>query len=135
MAAQLRWPIGSIAFASAFLVSILDVVGATGAARAADCLTAPGSSGPANSHWYYRTDRTAQHKCWYLRPADGSAPQQDAVKTTQSASAADPYSLAKFKDFLAGRGDTNLSDTDVAELYAEFQVWRQRPENQANERQ
>jgi hypothetical protein len=128
MATQIRLPVHSIAFASAFLVSIVGVIGTAGTARAADCAAAPGPSAPPDSHWYYRTDRTTQRKCWYLRSASLS---QEAVKPTQSASAATTYSLGSFKDFMAQRGNANLSDKDVEQLYAEFLEWRRRPENSA----
>jgi hypothetical protein len=134
MAGQIRLPIGSIAFVAAFLVAILSAVGSAGAASAADCLTAPGSSAPPNSHWYYRTDRTTQRKCWFLRALDGSS-SQGAVTTTQSAAAAVTYSLADFKDFMAQRGNADLSDKDVEQLYAQFLEWRRRPENSGQDRQ
>lgn len=132
MAAQIRLPISAIAFVSAFLVSIPGLIEAVGTARAADCLAAPDSSAPPNSHWYYHTDRTTQRKCWYLRAVTGSPPQGD-VETTQSVAAA-TYSLEDFKDFIAQRGNANLSDQDVKQLYAEFLAWRRRPANTAEER-
>jgi hypothetical protein len=152
MAVQLRSPIGPIAFVSTFLVSIFSAIGPTGIAHAADCLTAPGPSAPPNSHWYYRTDRTQQRKCWFLRsdngPSQGQAQgqaqeqaqgqvqeqaqeqvQEQAVQTTQSVPAAEPYSLARFKNFMAHRGSGNLSDKDVERLYAQFLAWRRDPAN------
>ena len=53
MPAQLL-PIGTIAFPS-FLASGLGVSVAAKIAFAADCLTAPSSAAPPNSHWYYRS--------------------------------------------------------------------------------
>jgi hypothetical protein len=128
MATQIRLPSHSIAVVSALLVSIMGVIGPAGNARAAACVTAPDSAAPPNSHWYYRTDRTTQHKCWYLRSAN-PAPEQDAVKPAQSTLAATTYSLGDFRDFIAQRGNANLSDKDVEQLYAEFLEWRRRPEN------
>jgi hypothetical protein len=43
-------------------------------ARADDCLTAPKSSAPESGHWYYRTDRETQRKCWYLRAEQSGGP-------------------------------------------------------------
>jgi hypothetical protein len=138
MAVQLRSPIGPIAFVSTFLVSVFSAIGPTGIAHAADCLTAPGPSAPPNSHWYYRTDRTQQRKCWFLRsdngPSQGQAQEQaqvqeQAIQTTQSVPAAEPYSLARFKNFMAHRGSGNLSDKDVERLYAQFLAWRRDPAN------
>jgi hypothetical protein len=131
MAREPRSSTRSIPFVSAFLVSILGVVAPSGTARAADCLTAPDSSTPSNGHWYYRTDRTTQQKCWYLRGANAGAQEAD-MKTAQAASAAAP-SLGSFRDFMAQRGNANLSDQDVKQLYAEFLEWRRRPEQRGKE--
>jgi hypothetical protein len=68
MSAQLR-PIGIIAFASALLAFGVP----TNIAFAVDCLTAPNSPAPPNSHWYYRTDRTQEHKCWHLQTDNGQS--------------------------------------------------------------
>ena len=69
-------------------------------ARADDCLTAPNSTTPQGSHWYYRMDWANQRKCWYLR-APGEASQQraqrvrpDAASTAQSTPAPDAGSPA-----------------------------------------
>lgn len=43
-------------------------------ARADECLTAPTGKTPQGSHWYYRTDRVHNRKCWFVR----SEPQQAA---------------------------------------------------------
>lgn len=146
MVAQFRLSIGSIAFISALQVSILGIASLPGPARAEECLTAPGPSTSPNSHWYYRTDRAQQRKCWYQRGADGApqgaaqgtaqgAAQDDSVNTTQSVSGASADSLASFKAFIAQRGLTNLSDAQVQQLYGEFLQWRRRPENVAREHQ
>ncbi len=134
MVAPIRLSIGSIVFVSALHVSILGVGGLARPAHADECLTAPGPSASPNTHWYYRTDRAQQRKCWYQRGADGAS-QDDAVKTTQSVSGASADSLAQFKTFIAQRGMTNLSDAQVEQLYGEFLAWRRRSENVARERQ
>jgi hypothetical protein len=138
MSVQIRPPIGSFAFVPALLVATSLGVGVpASAARAVDCLTAPGSSTPQNQHWYYRIDRAQQRKCWYLRAANGPSqqgPMQTAGeappgKPSQSLSTAAPYSLASFKDFMAYRGSTNLSDKDIEKLYAEFLEWSRHSKN------
>jgi hypothetical protein len=51
------------------LVTILSTAQTSLAEPAADeCKTAPGSSAPPGSHWYYRVNRTDQRHCWYLGP-------------------------------------------------------------------
>jgi hypothetical protein len=125
MTALMRTRIGSILLISGLLVM------SASTARAVDCLAAPNSSAPKSSHWYYRTDRTQQRKCWHLDAANQSS-QQAAVQTAREAPPANPsasspaespYSLENFKDFLAQRGSTNLSDKDVEKLYVDFLEW------------
>ncbi|GEM_PF-5791797 len=123
MSVPMSRPIGTIAFAFALLASSLLLSVLANAARAADCLAAPNSAAPANSHWYYRTDRAQQRKCWYLRAANDGAPQN-----MQAAHEASPNSLASFKDFMAERG-TKMSDHDVEQLYTEFLAWNRRAKN------
>lgn len=36
-------------------------------AAADTCLAAPNSAAPNGQHWYYRSDRATQRKCWFLR--------------------------------------------------------------------
>jgi len=47
-------------------------------ARSDDCLTAPNSPAPAGKRWSYRTDRSTQRKCWYLRAAGERTQHTDA---------------------------------------------------------
>jgi hypothetical protein len=134
MSAQISRPIGSIAFVSVLLASGFGVSLPTSTAHAADCLPAPNSPSPQNSHWYYRTDRSQQRQCWYLRAADGPSqqvPEQTAsgAPPANSVRAASSFSLASFKEFMTHRGSTNLSDKDVEKLYAEFLVWNSHANN------
>ena len=63
-------------------------LGLPNSARAEDCLAAPDSSAPQGSHWYYRTDRASQQKCWHFRaPGDGA---QDATAATSEAAPSAP---------------------------------------------
>src|ERR1700732_2255263 len=132
MSAQLR-PIGTIAFASAFLTSVLGVSVPANIAFAVDCLTAPNSPAPPNSHWYYRTDRTQERKCWHLRtdngPSEQGAVREAPAKPSQSVAAGGPYAGPGFKGFVAGDGGAKLSDQDVEKLYAEFLEWKRRAKN------
>jgi hypothetical protein len=137
MSVQIPRPIGTIAFATAHLALGLASSAPANKAFAVDCLAAPNSAAPSNSHWYYRTDRTQQRQCWYLR-ADNEPSQQSAVqvagetsptKLSQSMPAAGPHSLANFKNFMAQNVGAKLSDRDVEKLYAEFLEWSRRAKN------
>jgi hypothetical protein len=33
-----------------------------------DCVAKPNFAAPQGSHWYYRVDRTANRRCWFLGP-------------------------------------------------------------------
>jgi len=128
MSAQIPRPING--FTLLLLAGGLALTLADHAAVAEDCLKAPNSSAPANSHWYYHTDRTQQRQCWYLRTSNDPS-QPGAVPTTADAAIAPsshsvspaPYSLASFKDFMAQRGGAKLSDQEIEKLYAEFLEW------------
>ena len=93
----------------AVLFATLAVTLAVGAANAADdCVTAPSGDAPQGSHWYYRTNRATNTKCWYLgqngavRPAHAA---RNAVETvghaapaTQAGAAPAPSSEAANRD-------------------------------------
>ena len=121
MPAQLR-PIGTIAFAS-FLASGLGVSVPAKIAFAADCLTAPSSAAPPNSHWYYCTDRTQDRKCWHLQ-TNGSPPEQAPAKPSKAVAGA-----SSFKDSVTQHAGAKPSDQNVETLYAEFLEWRRRAKN------
>ena len=129
MSAQTMRPTRN-AFAAMALVWGLAFSVSSNSAVAGDCLAAPNSPAPANSHWYYRTDRTQQRQCWHLRATNEpsqlaavpSAPDAAIAAPSQSA-AAGPYSLASFKDFIAQRGGAQLSNQEIERLYAEFLEW------------
>ena len=50
-------------------------------------------------------------------------------KHAQQASADDQASFAKFRDFMAQQGRANLSQEELANLYAQFQEWSRRAKN------
>ena len=69
------------------------------AQAAAACNAAPKPAAPAGSHWYYRTDRAAGRKCWYLA-AQGSkgriaAPRVAATPDTDEDADTDTSATAK----------------------------------------
>ena len=135
MSAQFR-PIGAIAFASALLASGLGLTVPADIALAVNCLAAPNSPAPANSHWYYRTDRTQDRKCWYLRTDNGSSEQgavqavrEAPAKPSQSVAASGPYAGPGFKDSVAQHTGAKLPEQDVEKLYAEFLEWKRRAKN------
>jgi hypothetical protein len=64
------------------------VFGVPDTASADNCLTEPNSSAPQGSHWYYRTDRANQRKCWYFRAPGEQAQQGTAQAIAEAAPAA-----------------------------------------------
>jgi hypothetical protein len=51
------------------MVFIALTIRAGGAESAGDdCVAKPNSAAPQGSHWYYRVDRTANRRCWFLGP-------------------------------------------------------------------
>jgi hypothetical protein len=80
---------GSIAVVAALLMSGV-CVGVPNSARAEDCLTAPDSSAPQGSHWYYHIDRASQRKCWHFRAPSDPAQDATAAKSEAAPSAQSP---------------------------------------------
>lgn len=81
MSPQILGPVRPIALLGVFLVSTAGAGLTTQAAYAKECLTAPKAQTPKGGHWYYRTDRVLNRKCWYLRVADQPAqPKADATQ-------------------------------------------------------
>src|SRR5580704_10200536 len=55
---------------------------ASRAARAGDdCLAAPNAGAPQGSHWYYRLDRAAHRKCWYVGAQGAKVRRAAAART------------------------------------------------------
>src|SRR5438876_2749162 len=50
-----------------------------------DCISKPNSTSPQGSHWYYRVDRAANRRCWYLGPEGMKVRQAAAPKRISSA--------------------------------------------------
>src|SRR5215510_14687812 len=50
-------------------------------ASAAECLGAPNAQSGPGTHWYYRTDRTTNQRCWYLKDVSGSSPSRPASES------------------------------------------------------
>ena len=111
MSSRIRRSIGSATFVCALLVPSLGA----GAQNVGNCLSAPPSSAPQNSHWYYRTNRTTQRKCWHLGNS-GQSLLPSVVKTARDAATSSP----------SQSGHANVSDKETTKLYAEFLEWEGR---------
>ncbi|KIZ47567.1 MULTISPECIES: hypothetical protein [Rhodopseudomonas] len=68
----------------------LPAITAAPALAADECLAKPNAPAPQGSHWYYRTDRTQNRKCWYVRGID----EKPAAIPTASAEPAAPEPAA-----------------------------------------
>ena len=67
--------------AAAGLITLGSLVGAA----AAECRAKPESSGPADSHWYYRIDRANQSRCWFLSSGDSRTRHTSSLKRRELA--------------------------------------------------
>jgi hypothetical protein len=57
------------------------------ALAADDCIEEPNRQPVPGGHWYYRTDRTNNRKCWYLaepEPSVSQAPASKALPPTEA---------------------------------------------------
>jgi hypothetical protein len=94
MLGRISTPLGAVAVVGTILLSGIFVGPRANTAHADNCLTAPNSSAPTGSRWYYHTDRATQRKCWYLRTLDQPA-QHPVAQTTSKATSTNPVSLEK----------------------------------------
>jgi hypothetical protein len=62
-------------------------------ALADDCVATPTPGAPQGSHWYYKTDRATNLKCWYLR-TDTAAQDGTDTATDEAAEASDAQASA-----------------------------------------
>jgi len=69
------------------------------------CMTAPNSPAPQGKHWFYRTDRATQRKCWYLRAKHQPTQHTDA----QAPSAAAPATHASTFESATASADASIS--------------------------
>lgn len=88
MPERISHSIGATAIAAVLLLASGAVGVPTKSVRADDCVTAPPSSAPEGSHWYYRTDRAKQRKCWHLSSPDQSVQQPAPPASLDAPSAA-----------------------------------------------
>ena len=128
-------PITSICafFVAAMAVSVLN-----NAARAADCLAAPGSSTPQGGHWRYRTDRATHDKCWYLADSNRTAQQATAQNASPTTSSITSPAMSRHSPAMASASssqampaaDHGLSPRESERLYAQFLEWERRANHQ-----
>lgn len=79
---------------AALAVSVsVSTIFTSGSHAAETCLTAPKGAAPEGSHWYYRTDRPSQRKCWRLVKLD-QQPQRTATLATPQPEPADDEDAA-----------------------------------------
>jgi len=57
-----------------------------------DCIAKPNSAPPQGSHWYYRVDRAANRRCWFLGPEGLKLRQAESPKRLPLTSTAKPTS-------------------------------------------
>jgi hypothetical protein len=55
-----------------------------------DCLSQPSGAPPQGSHWYYRTDRSTNRRCWRLAPKREDAKEAREVAPAQPQPASRP---------------------------------------------
>lgn len=79
-----------------------------------DCIAKPNSVPPQGSHWYYRVDRTANRRCWFLGP-EGLKPRyvEQAKRLPSVTPSVQPTleSRADVQPTLASRVEANASQS------------------------
>ena len=124
MSGRILNPIASITVVATLLVSGV-VFGVPDTARADNCLTAPNSSAPQGSHWYYRTDRANQRKCWYFRAPGQPAQQATAQAPSEAAPAAQSHAIPSTNS--SAGAPTSPSDNTAPSPHAKMLAVEPRP--------
>ena len=103
-----------------FLASLVSITLSANMARGGDCLAAPGLATPGG-HWYFRTERTTQKKCWHLsdaRQVSNGPTSETTPPTLETLMAASSQTAARAKN--------GATEKDVQTLYAQFLEWKRR---------
>lgn len=66
-------------------VNVLTVRSGRAEPAADSCITKPNSDPPQGSHWYYRVDRAANQRCWFLGPEGAKVREAGSPKLLPSA--------------------------------------------------
>jgi hypothetical protein len=112
MPRRISCPIGMTAIVVALFASGASIGVPTNNARADDCLAAPKSSAPESGHWYYRTDRATQRKCWYLQTDQSSRPPAK-LATADAAPAASDTARSETKSATWQHHPAPVSDQEL----------------------
>jgi hypothetical protein len=105
-----RFLLFTLAGAVALMIFLDDAAGAS------DCLAAPNQKPAEGEHWYYRTNRETNQKCWFLR-ARGMAAM--GASSTPQRSKADV-------EFSAQSKSKPLSTREQQQLFRDFLRWKER---------
>jgi hypothetical protein len=82
--------------------------GTQGPASAAECLEKFSSGGDQAGHWYYRTDRANNRKCWFFEKAPTEAPPTSTVPPPTNGGAEESW----FSQLATGMQQTLLGTQD-----------------------
>jgi hypothetical protein len=120
MTPQRQKSLGSKSLVALVLMSIVGVTLFAATAHAQDCLAAPNSPAREGTRWFYRLDRTTQHKCWYLRALD--QPTQQVPAATKPALAARTFAIP-----IPRPRSSTAADTDPSSSHAGYAIPIPRP--------
>jgi hypothetical protein len=90
-------------------VAVAVDLGTQGPASAAECLEKFGSGGDQAGHWYYRTDRVNNRKCWFFEKAPTDPPPASTAPPPPNGGAEESW----FSQFATGVQQTFLGTQDA----------------------
>ena len=74
-----------------------------------DCVAKPNSAAPQGSHWYYRVDRPANRRCWFLGPQGLKVRQAESPKRLISATSTPQLNSDTRAEVAASESVANVS--------------------------
>lgn len=88
-------------FASLLAAVALTILTSGVAAAANECIAEPTSKTTGGGHWYYRSDRDNNRRCWFLVEPGSRTPQVEAPQAQPSPDAAPQPTFSSFFSSLA----------------------------------
>jgi len=92
---------------AAGLFATATALGPGSSLAAGDCFAQPNRQPAAGGHWYYRSDRINNRKCWYLVAPATTTPQPEAPEPPPTAETLQPTFPSFFSSLAAGFAETN----------------------------
>ena len=130
MSAAIQRALAPLGLFATLLTSGAGVAAPANTTPADNCFAAPNTAAPPGHHWYYRTDRATQRKCWYVRAPGQPAQQATAPPRKSTAKSMDSTSDPSGPLPAAEAAPTPVNSADAGRLPPQIEVPASAPPDQ-----